>query len=166
MQILTIDTSQEDGYVALYEGEKLLASLKISSKMQTASLLQKIDILLKKWGFTLNNIDIFAVCTGPGSFTGTRIGVITAKTLGFAKSKRVIGFSSFIGRTPPIAFLGKRKIATPDGDDIIYSTVDDPEAVSKRELDLSVIGIHVAKKASSSMLENEEETNICYPKTL
>ena len=63
-----------------------------SGKDQSKYLLKAIDALLGK--HALKELTYIAVGVGPGTFTGTRIGVITAKTLAFARDLPLIGFCS------------------------------------------------------------------------
>jgi tRNA threonylcarbamoyladenosine biosynthesis protein TsaB len=51
--------------------------------------------LLDQAGTALSEIDVFAVATGPGSFTGIRIGIATMQGLAFAEGKPLVGVSGF-----------------------------------------------------------------------
>ena len=51
--------------------------------------------LLERAGMKLADIDVFAVATGPGSFTGLRIGIATMQGLAFAEGKPLVGVSGF-----------------------------------------------------------------------
>lgn len=57
-------------------------------------LLKTIDRILEKVGWSLDDVDGFAVTTGPGSFTGLRIGLTTIKTLAWTLSKSFAGVST------------------------------------------------------------------------
>ena len=94
MFIIIIDTSGKEGYAALFQEKTLINIHTFSSTNQTKFLLPSIDDLLNKSNLSLSDIKTLAVCTGPGSFTGTRIGVICAKTLSFALNIPIIGFES------------------------------------------------------------------------
>jgi tRNA threonylcarbamoyladenosine biosynthesis protein TsaB len=51
--------------------------------------------LIEHAGVRLEDIDVFAVATGPGSFTGLRIGIATMQGLAFARRKPLVGVSGF-----------------------------------------------------------------------
>ncbi len=58
------------------------------------NIMLMIDEALKLYGADIDDVDLFAVTTGPGSFTGVRIGVTTVKGLAFAKNKPCVDISS------------------------------------------------------------------------
>lgn len=62
---------------------------------QTKEIVITIKELLYANNLTLQDLSAIAICTGPGLFTGTRVGVMTAKTLSYAKDIPLIPFSSF-----------------------------------------------------------------------
>ena len=92
MIILAIDTSTVVASVALMDDEKLLGEYSINNKKTHSQKLMVMikeilaDLQIKPW-----DIDVFAASIGPGSFTGLRIGVTTAKAMGYATKKPVIG---------------------------------------------------------------------------
>jgi tRNA threonylcarbamoyladenosine biosynthesis protein TsaB len=95
MNILAIDTSISAGSVALFndrghQGEIILHG----PRRHSERLMDQIDFLLKNTGTDLSQTDGFTVTTGPGSFTGLRVGITTAKTLAMACGKKIIGISS------------------------------------------------------------------------
>jgi tRNA threonylcarbamoyladenosine biosynthesis protein TsaB len=95
MRILGIDSSTPKGSVALLENSRLLkeASLPDGSTYSNC-LLSTIDQLLLETGMQFGSIDAFAVTTGPGSFTGLRVGVSLAKGFVLSSQKPFIGVSS------------------------------------------------------------------------
>jgi tRNA A37 threonylcarbamoyladenosine modification protein TsaB len=66
--------------------------------------------LLEQMPYTLKDASVFAADTGPGSFTGVRVGVILAKTFGYLYDKRVSGADAFdlISAAETVALPSKR----------------------------------------------------------
>ena len=82
--ILALETSSETGGVALYQG-RLLGEVIISGPLTySRRLLPALDFLLRYLGREREEIQALAVSIGPGSFTGLRIGLATAKGLALA----------------------------------------------------------------------------------
>ena len=78
-RILALDTPSLRGSVALLEGHEIRAELRLSSlQNHSINLLSEIDFLLSRQGWSLQELDLVAVGTGPGLFTGIRIGIATA----------------------------------------------------------------------------------------
>ncbi len=89
MNILYIDTTKKELIVLLKKKDEV-NSIKDESGYHSIELLSVIDRLLKEQNTGLDNIDIFAVNKGPGRFTGTRIGIITALMLSEITGKRLV----------------------------------------------------------------------------
>lgn len=80
--ILSVETATLAGSVALARGEQILAASSSNAGISHSNrLLNDIDVLLSGAHVALPGIDLFAVATGPGSFTGLRIGIATVKAL-------------------------------------------------------------------------------------
>ena len=95
MKVLAVDTSTQAGSVAALEDDTLLAEVAVTSSQTHAKrLMPGIDACLEMAGLGVADCDAFAVTTGPGSFTGLRIGISTVKGLGFATKKPVAGVST------------------------------------------------------------------------
>lgn len=95
MKILAIDTSTTSGSIALLEDEQLVAELTICSKKTHAErLLPSIKNLLDNAHTKIEDIDGFALTSGPGSFTGLRIGLSTVKGLAWSLNKPIVGVST------------------------------------------------------------------------
>ncbi len=95
MRVLGIDTSSQTGSVAVLEGDTVLAEVAVTSTQTHARrLMSAVDVTLEMAGLTIAGCEGFAVTTGPGSFTGLRIGISTIKGLGFATKKPVTGVST------------------------------------------------------------------------
>ncbi len=96
MTILCLETSTKSCSVALGQNGKLIALKEsIDAKHSHAeNLTRYIEEVCRQARIHLKDIDAVAVSKGPGSFTGLRIGVSTAKGLCYALDKPLIGISS------------------------------------------------------------------------
>jgi tRNA threonylcarbamoyladenosine biosynthesis protein TsaB len=93
--ILAIDVCNEVGSIALLDGTRLLAEQRLESPDGFGHILfGAIEELLAAHEVSLKAIDLFAVATGPGSFTGVRIGLTAAKGLAFASGKPLAGVTN------------------------------------------------------------------------
>ncbi|HSE34168.1 MAG TPA: tRNA (adenosine(37)-N6)-threonylcarbamoyltransferase complex dimerization subunit type 1 TsaB [Pyrinomonadaceae bacterium] len=82
--ILSVETATLAGAVALSKGAEIIATLEGDKQTSHSNtLLREISSVLNQAGRTLAEVDLFAVATGPGSFTGLRIGIATVKGLAF-----------------------------------------------------------------------------------
>lgn len=83
MFILAIETTGPFGSTALLDEEGNVLGYEVSSGTMShlKDLIPMIDTMLKKCGVSKNQIDLIAPSVGPGSFTGIRIGVSTARAL-------------------------------------------------------------------------------------
>ncbi|MBI3211098.1 MAG: tRNA (adenosine(37)-N6)-threonylcarbamoyltransferase complex dimerization subunit type 1 TsaB [Simkania negevensis] len=94
MNFFLIETSGEDSFVALFLENGTYEACFLPSLHQSKTLLPAISSLLKNQQIHFNSLAFIAVGIGPGLFTGTRIGVMTTKTLNFAKKIPLIPFCS------------------------------------------------------------------------
>lgn len=93
--ILGIDTSGKIASAALCDEEKIIAQTTvITERTQSQMILPICRDILEKSSLTLKDIDGFAVCDGPGSYTGLRIGISAVKAMAFALNKGCIGIST------------------------------------------------------------------------
>lgn len=89
--LLNIDCSTDSASVCLSENENSLACLKNENQREHASfVITAVKELTSNVGIGLNNIDAFAVTSGPGSYTGLRVGMATAKGFCYALSKPLV----------------------------------------------------------------------------
>lgn len=95
MNILAIDTSSVVASAAILCDNILKGEYTTNQKKNhSQKLMPLIDSLFKSVDISIEDIDLFAVSAGPGSFTGLRIGIATAKGLAHATGKPIIGVSS------------------------------------------------------------------------
>jgi tRNA threonylcarbamoyladenosine biosynthesis protein TsaB len=92
MRVLAIDTSTMLGGVAVMDDlSGLIVEIRLNVKSTySEKLMTTVDYVLKKSGYKLSDIDFFAVSTGPGSFTGLRIGLSTVKGFAYATGKPIV----------------------------------------------------------------------------
>ena len=91
MKILALDSSSLVASVAIITDDILTAEYTINyKKTHSQTLLPMLDEMAKNIDLDLNSIDAIAIASGPGSFTGLRIGAATAKGLGLALNKPII----------------------------------------------------------------------------
>lgn len=95
MKILALESSAVAASVALCEDHTLIAqSFQNSGLTHSQTLLPMAEHLLASCGVPLSQVDLIAVAAGPGSFTGLRIGVATAKGLAWAAQLPCAGCST------------------------------------------------------------------------
>lgn len=97
MLILAVDTSGKDGSLALvrFEGgeQHTLEIVPIEGGTFSAQLVPQIAGLLRKHHLSKNEIEAFAVASGPGSFTGLRVGLAATKALAETLHKTIAAVS-------------------------------------------------------------------------
>lgn len=106
MIVLAIESSAIAASVALQNDDRLLAELTLNrGNTHSENLLPMVETLLTRTGLSVDDVDLFAVSAGPGSFTGIRIGVATVKGLAFGKGKPCAGVSTLESLAENLAFL-------------------------------------------------------------
>ena len=91
MKILGLDSSGLVASVAVVENDLLLAEYTTDyKKTHSQTLLPMLDELRNMIELDMNTVDAIAIASGPGSFTGLRIGAATAKGLGLALNKPLV----------------------------------------------------------------------------
>lgn len=95
MKILAFDTSNQALAVAVGENQKILANfLSTTKKTHSQTLMPAIDYVMQAAQLQPKDLDRIIVSKGPGSYTGLRIGVTTAKTLAWTLGIELVGISS------------------------------------------------------------------------
>jgi tRNA threonylcarbamoyladenosine biosynthesis protein TsaB len=97
MLVLGIDTSGKNGSIALVQYEEMeprvLDVLPLEGGTFSAQLVPQVAALLQRHGLTKHDLYAFAVVSGPGSFTGLRVGLATVKALAEILKKQIAAVS-------------------------------------------------------------------------
>lgn len=132
--------------VALLRDGSVLDSYETTETREQGNLLLlHAGNMLKGQGLSYNDVDLFAVCTGPGSFTGIRIGLAALRGLALAAGKPVVGVDSFamFGPDPDpryadlVAVESWReelyfRLTGPHGEEVIPPVNETPDALAMR----------------------------------
>jgi len=95
MKFLTMDTSNKTLSVALVEDNSVISSFILNiKKNHSITLMPAIDRLFKAVAWTPQQVEKIVISAGPGSYTGVRMAVTTAKTLAYTLNKPLVAISS------------------------------------------------------------------------
>lgn len=115
LKILAVDSSSATASVAIAENDKIIAEYFANCGLtHSETLAPMIQSILCNSKVDINEIDLFAVCNGPGSFTGLRISVSIVKALAMVTNKPCVGVS-------PLHALAYNFI---DENSLIYSAIN------------------------------------------
>ncbi len=110
VNLLALETSGFQGSIAAFVDDTLLADIQLPDECRSArSLAPTIRNLLEQVNWAPRQIDLIAITVGPGSFTGLRVGVTTAKTLAYATNAKTIGVNTLdviAHQTPAVNIRG------------------------------------------------------------
>jgi tRNA threonylcarbamoyladenosine biosynthesis protein TsaB len=95
VRILSLDTTTRDGSAAIVEDDRVVDVRRgDASRSHAERLPLELMGLLEAHRLTFADVDVFAVASGPGSFTGLRIGIAAIQGLAFTCGKRVVAVSA------------------------------------------------------------------------
>jgi len=96
MKILALETTEKFGSAALLDNGHVLAEIELPKDRRSSQTLHPVlQSLFDTAHITASEIDIVAVVAGPGSFTGLRVGVTTAKVFAYITGAKVIALDTF-----------------------------------------------------------------------
>ena len=129
MRVLAVDTTTERGSVAVTEDDCVRGEVRLaSSEGHSPRLLPAVDFLLHSLGLRPGDVEAFAVTTGPGSFTGLRVGLSTVQGLALGAGRPCLGMSALDVLAARIAGTAPASVALMDayrGE--VYGAVYDAE---------------------------------------
>ncbi len=157
MLVLGLDTSESPGSVALLEGTSLAVERALPELLRHAEcLLPTIEALLESSGRTREELRRICVNLGPGSFTGLRIGLATAKGMGQARRIELVGVDGTIayreradaGRRVCVAIASRRDLvyarwfseARPRTETVMLREADLVERLRAEQRPMCVVG--------------------------
>src|SRR5215475_1661728 len=91
MRVMALDTTSRAGSVALVDDGRIVDE-RAGDASRTHG--ERLPGELAALGFEWSSVDVFAVCAGPGSFTGLRIGIVTIQGLAFVDKRPAVGVSA------------------------------------------------------------------------
>jgi len=95
MNILALDTSLRDASLAVAKNGKIVRAKNYAFKKDMSARLScHIESILKAASLTFKKVDVLVVGLGPGSFTGLRVGLATAKAISYSLNIPIIGVAS------------------------------------------------------------------------
>ncbi len=120
--ILAVDTSSVSACFAIASGKEIIASIKTDVAVpHSKTFFNLLRSLLQSADKSLSKIDAFAAATGPGSFTGLRVGLSAIKGLSHAVGKPAIGISSIDALALASKAFGKILVIINAGRDEVYA---------------------------------------------
>lgn len=139
MLVLSMDTSSKTVCVGLIKDNENLCNFTLSgTKFHSESLIDMIEEVLNQQNLRINDVDLFVVGNGPGSFTGLRIALTVAKTFAQTLNKPVVAVSSleayayhFKGRKKVIPIIDARRSRAFYG---IYNTESEIDIIKEDSL--------------------------------
>ena len=170
MMILALESSATACSVALTrDGNVLAQAFQHSGLTHSRTLLPMVDNVLNSCGESMEHVDVVAVAAGPGSFTGLRIGVATAKGLAWPEDKDCAACSTLESMAWPLAHMkGKLIVCAMDArrsqvyNALFLATGDGLERLSEdRAISLADLAEEV-KKYENEKIVVGDGAKLCY----
>ena len=103
MKFLSVDSSSVTASVAITENGNILSEKFINNGLtHSQTLMPMVESAINDSGVSINDIDLFAITNGPGSFTGVRIGIASVKGMADALNKKCIAVSTLEAIAQPL----------------------------------------------------------------
>jgi tRNA threonylcarbamoyladenosine biosynthesis protein TsaB len=112
MRILAVDTATSSGSVALVDGGRVAGEIRLRAPSGHSQwLVSGIEALLRYLSLAPLDVEAYAVTTGPGSFTGLRVGLSTVQGLALAANRPCLGVSALDALA--VAIAGSAPVLVP-----------------------------------------------------
>lgn len=112
MKILGVESSARAASVAILEDDRILAEFSLDTALtHSQTLMELVAHMFRISRISLDEIDLFGVSVGPGSFTGLRIGVSAVKGMAFGRDKPCCGVSTL--EALAYGFVGEEALLCP-----------------------------------------------------
>lgn len=113
IRLLALETSGLVGSIALTEDDRVLRHVTLdSARRTTQTLAPAIQQHLAELAWTPRDLHVIAVTIGPGSFTGLRIGIVTAKVLAYATGAALVGVDTLAVIAAQAPATGEERLDT------------------------------------------------------
>jgi len=136
--ILALDTSSKSTSLAIRKGNRLLATFGAElDEQRSARLWDVVAFLLDVTGLQIADVTLFAACTGPGGFTGLRVGIAAAKGFAAALNRLTVGVTSLEAMAAAAGVEGRILVINNAYKGEVYSqlftVVDDDVPIAENE---------------------------------
>jgi len=143
--ILALETATSAGSVCLARGPEVLARLAGSASLShSTELIENLEELLRSEHLKLSDVDLFAAASGPGSFTGLRIGLATVKSLAVCARRNCVGISTLAALAHGAGASARTVAILPAGRGEVFAQLFEVNENEVRPLDAPA---HVRPKA-------------------
>jgi tRNA threonylcarbamoyladenosine biosynthesis protein TsaB len=135
MHFILVDTADARGCIALFRDSQLLQVVNHPAEDSSSWVLPAVRRLLSDAKLSLTDLDAYAVCSGPGSFTGLRVGLTTVKAWAEIFQEPIVAVSrleALAGQSPPITVATTRFVATylDARRDQVFAALFDPQGLA------------------------------------
>lgn len=171
MKILAFDSTATAASVALIEDDRVIGEFFINTKItHSQTLMPMAESLLNCVQMNINEVDVFAVNAGPGSFTGVRIGVAAVKGMAMALDKPCVSVSTLESMAYNLKFHNCLAVCVMDArcNQVYNANFDIENNVIKRLCDDRALKIdeleQELKSVSKEIVLVGDGANLCYDK--
>ena len=150
--ILAIESATRAGSVCLARGPHTLAALSGNESLShSTDLIANVEELMRGQSLTVSDVDLFAAASGPGSFTGLRIGLATVKSLAVCTGRKCAGISTLAALAHAVLSSERTVAILPAGRGEVFAEMFAVDGNEVRPLDDAA---HLAPRAAWERYES------------